>query len=63
MKKRNVSLVRSETWMRDNFNVINDILEQTIEDFIDNERIVNIEVKEHNGLNRFWIYIEDKKKD
>jgi len=58
MKKKKVSLIRSETWMGDNFNEISSILEDTIKEFVSDEKIINIEVKEHCGLKRFWIYIE-----
>ena len=60
MKKKKVFLIRSETWMGDdNFKEISSILEDTIKEFVSDERIINIEVKEHCGLRRFWIYIED----
>jgi len=57
-KKKKVYLARSETWMGDNFKEISSILEDTIKEFVSDERIINIEVKEHCGLKRFWIYIE-----
>ncbi len=59
-KKRIVSLIRSETWIDDNYDEINTILEEAIAEMVgDNQRIVNIEVKERGGLKRFWIYVED----
>ena len=60
MKK--VSLIRSETWLTNNFEIINKILEETISEFVrENERIINIEMKtDISGLSRFWIYKEKK---
>ena len=52
-----VNVTRSETWMNDSVVKIQEILDETIADFVpENERIINIEVKESNGLYRFWIY-------
>ena len=57
--KKEVNISRSETWMDDNFNEIQHILHETIDGFVEkDERIINIEAKERNGLNRFWIYTE-----
>lgn len=57
MKK--IELIRSSTWLKDDFKTISDILDETIKDFVpDTAKIINIETKELNGLNRFWIYIE-----
>ena len=57
--KKEVNIYRSETWMDDNFNEIQHILHETIDDFVEKgERIISIEAKERNGLNRFWIYTE-----
>jgi hypothetical protein len=60
MEKRKVFLVRSETWLEDNYKDISKTLEETIKEFVKDERIINIEVKEHCGLKRFWIYLENK---
>jgi len=56
MKK--VGIIRSESWLDDNFEDISQILEETITEFVeDNEEIINIQVKkENNGTSRFWIY-------
>jgi len=56
---RKVGIIRSETWLDDNFEDIGQILEETIAEFIkDNEEIINIQVKEEkSGVSRFWIYI------
>ena len=57
--KKKVNICRSETWMDDNFNDIQRILHETVADYVEkDERIISIEVKERNGLNRFWIYTE-----
>lgn len=60
MKSRKVHLIRSETWLTDDFEAIAEILQGAIKDFVKEERIINIQVvKQNNGLSRFWIYIED----
>jgi hypothetical protein len=49
-----VNIIRSESWLDDNFENICSILDETIKDFVDDdERIINIE---SSGLSRFWIY-------
>jgi len=54
-----INIARSQTWMSDDISCIGDILEETINDFVEEgDRIINIETKEFNGLKRFWIYIE-----
>jgi hypothetical protein len=54
MKKMKVNIIRSESWLDDNFENICSILDETIKDFVDDdERIINIE---SSGLSRFWIY-------
>jgi hypothetical protein len=57
-----MELVRSETWLRDDFENISSILEETIKEYVsDDEVIVNIESKTNDsGLSRFWIYIEKR---
>ena len=43
---------------------IQEILDEAIEEFIDNdEKIINIELKEHSGLQQFWIYSENQLKN
>ena len=58
--KKKVNLIRSETWLDDDFDSITEILQETIDDFIEkDERIINIQVvKKNDGTNRFWIYTE-----
>jgi len=57
-----VNLIRSETWLNDDFNVIYSTLNDTIKEFVGkDDRIINIEVKESGGLKRFWIYTEKNK--
>lgn len=59
MKKKEINLIRSETWLTADFDDINSILENTIKEFVEDERIINIQVvTEKSGLSRFWIYIE-----
>ncbi len=59
-KQKVVNIVRSETWLDDNFKDISLILEQTIKEFVsEKERIINVQVvKSDSGLSRFWIYTE-----
>ena len=57
-----VNLIRSETWLNDDFNMIHSTLNDTIKEFVSkDDRIINIEVKESCGLKRFWIYTEKNK--
>ena len=53
-------MIRSESWDNDrDIDNIYNILTQSINDFVEEEdRIINIEMKEHNGSFRFWIYYE-----
>ena len=61
--KNKVNIVRSETWMKDDFDMIHNILSDTIEEFVDeSEEVINVEEKERNGLHRFWIYTRTKEK-
>jgi len=54
----NVELIRSSTWMSDSIIDIQDVLDETIDACVeDTDTIINIEVKERNGLSRFWIYV------
>ena len=57
-----INIIRSQTWLKDDFENITDILEEAIKDFVDeNDEIINIESKEsENGLSRFWIYVKSK---
>jgi hypothetical protein len=59
-----INLIRSETWLSDNFEDISSILEETINEFVDiRDRIINIESKKSdNGMSRFWIYVESPDK-
>lgn len=59
--KNAVRIIRSETWMKDDFEMIHNCLIETIEEFVDeNEEVINVEEKERNGLHRFWIYVRTK---
>jgi len=55
---KKINIIRSETWLTDNFENISQILNETISDFVkDEEKIINIEMKiQKNGLSQFWIY-------
>lgn len=57
MKK--INIIRSESWLLDDIENINNILNSTIEEFVNtDDKIINIEVNtDLNGLSRFWIYI------
>ena len=57
--KGKIKLIRSETWMKDDFKMIHRCLDETIEEFVkEGEIIINIEEKEAStGLHRFWIYV------
>lgn len=47
--------------MRGDFEMIHNILDETIEDFVaEGDEIINIEEKEQSGLHRFWIYVKRK---
>lgn len=58
--KPNVYIVRSETWLKADLDMIDSILQEAIEDHIcDGNEIINIEKHtENNGLSRFWIYVK-----
>lgn len=57
---KTINIIRSETWLGDNLNNAEAILNNAINDFVtQSERIVNIECETGtNGLSRFWIYTE-----
>jgi hypothetical protein len=59
--KKEINIIRSETWLTDDFKMVSDTLKETIDDFVDDdEKIINIQlVKSDDGLSRFWIYIEN----
>jgi len=61
--KKEINIIRSETWLTSDLVVINEILQETINSFVkDEERIINIEMKtDSSGLSRFWIYTEKLK--
>lgn len=61
MKK--IKIIRTETWLDDDIENIDNILNQAIEDFVsDDEVILNIECKtENDQLSRFWIYTIPKR--
>ena len=57
-KHKTVSIVRSETWMKADIDYLYNILNETIETYLDdNSRIINIEQQYcNNGLYRYVIY-------
>jgi len=58
MSKKKVSIVRSESWLKEDIVGINKILQETVEELItSDEKIINVQVVEENGFSRFWIYI------
>jgi len=59
MNKKNIEILRSETWDGDDFLTVRGALDDAINEFIsENAEIVNIEMKERNGSFRFWIYFK-----
>lgn len=60
--KKEINIIRSETWLEDNFEDISLVLAETIKEFVgEKNRIINIEaIKADSGLSRFWIYTENK---
>ena len=57
-KHKTVEIARSETWMKADIEQLHDTLNETIENFLDdNSRIINIEQQYCNdGQYRFCIY-------
>ena len=59
--EREVNIIFSETWLKMSTSDINDLLNETINEFVNPmyDNIVNIERHiEDSGLSRFWIYID-----
>ena len=59
-EKQDIFSIRSETWINNSdFDGIQRILEETIQDFVESsDRIINIQVVERYGSLRFWIFVE-----
>jgi len=57
-----VHIIFSETWLKATCEEVEQILEETIKEFMQvGERIINIEkIKREDGLSRFWIYVEER---
>lgn len=55
-----VNITKSETWLEADYYTVSKILDETIEEYMDdNDRIINIQVvTESTGTSRFWIYSE-----
>jgi len=61
--KNHITIVRSESFTKSKANLSQqgEILNQAIKDFVhDSERVINIQLVENSGLERFWIYTEEK---
>lgn len=59
--KREVRIIFSETWLKMSTEDVNNLLNETVNEFVNpmHDNIVNIERHvEDNGLSRFWIYID-----
>lgn len=55
-------ITRSETWLGDDFKIIERVFESAIESYVgSDEEIINVQmVTGENGLSRFWIYTRTK---
>ena len=53
-----IGVLQSDTWLTDDNCEMNEILQETINDFLsDGEEIINIQCRtEDCGTSRFWIY-------
>jgi len=60
IKTIQTSVIRSKTWLSEDIDNLNIILQETINNFVDkDDTIINIEMKtDYSGLSRFWIYIK-----
>lgn len=57
MKK--VELIRSDTWLTDNYDNAEIALTKSITEFVgEYDKIINIQLVNNCGLYRYWIYIE-----
>ncbi len=55
--KKEVSIIWSETWLKQDIAGVSKILDEAVELVGENEIIINIESKQDSsGLSRFWIY-------
>jgi hypothetical protein len=53
-----VKIIKSETWTKSDISEQEELLNDTIEEYIsDHAKIINIQIVEKNGLERFWIYV------
>lgn len=56
---KEVTIIKSETWMRAGSREQGEILNETIRDYVENgERIISIQLITVGGLNRFWLYTQ-----
>ena len=58
--KKEVNIIFSESWLRMDIGSINELLTETINEFVEEtDRIINIEKHtDDSGSSRFWIYVE-----
>ena len=58
--KKEVNIIFSESWLKMDIGSINELLTETINEFIDEgDEIINIEKHtDDSGSSRFWIYIK-----
>lgn len=56
MKKPNVDITVSETFSGGSVQDCEEILNDTINEWLEGHRIINVQLVEKNGLLRFWIY-------
>lgn len=59
--EREVNIIFSETWLKMSTEDVNNLLNETVNEFVNPmyDKIVNIERHvEANGLSRFWIYVD-----
>ena len=54
-----ITIIRSGSWSNLDLKEIEEELNQTIKDFVDdNEKIINVQLVEESGNKRFWIYTQ-----
>jgi hypothetical protein len=56
-----ITIIRSGSWSNLDLKEIEEELNQTIKDFVDdNEKIINVQLVEESGNKRFWIYTQKR---
>jgi len=58
--KKKTGIIFSDTWLEMTKPQIQECLQETIDDFVDeDDEIINIQlVKDSDGTSRFWIYVK-----